>query len=367
MGVEQVKVVVFGASGVVGRAAAVELGRVPGCTVVGVSRRSPRLPEVVHAPIDLTDPGAAEQLRSDPFRDVTHVVFAALQEADDLVAGWRDRELMARNLSLFEHAVRPLVEAPGSGLRHVSLLQGGKAYGLHLGKTPVPAKERAPRDPHENFYFLQEDLLGSLAEEHGFGWTIFRPQVVYGESFASPMNIVPVIGVYAALLRAEGLPLHFPGGGRQVRQAVDARLVGRALAWAATAPAARGETFNITNGDVFDWHEVWPTIADALGMEVGPPQPMLLAETMPGRGEAWAAIVDRHDLLAPRDLDAFVGPAWAYADIIFGSHAQGPALPSLLSTIKLRQAGFGDCIDTEDMFRELLTLFQERRLLPRPA
>ena len=36
------------------------------------------------------------------------------------------------------HAVAPL--------RHVTLLQGTKAYGAHLHPIPIPARERAPRD-----------------------------------------------------------------------------------------------------------------------------------------------------------------------------------------------------------------------------
>ena len=89
----------------------------------------------------------------------------------------------------------------GETLRHVSLLQGGKAYGVHLDTVPIPAKERSPRHPHDNFYFLQEDHLRDAADRAGFGWTILRPQVVYGESFASPMNLVPALGAYAAILR----------------------------------------------------------------------------------------------------------------------------------------------------------------------
>ena len=38
--------------------------------------------------------------------------------------------------------------------------------------------------------------------------------------------------------------------------------------------------------------------------------------------------------------------------------------PALVSTIKLRQAGFGGCIDTDDMFRKWFARFRERRLLP---
>ncbi len=46
--------------------------------------------------------------------------------------------------------------------------------------------------------------------------------------------------------------------------------------------------------------------------------------------------------------------------------AQGPIPPALVSTIKLRQAGFGDCVDTEAMFRSHLARLVERRVLPKP-
>ena len=38
--------------------------------------------------------------------------------------------------------------------------------------------------------------------------------------------------------------------------------------------------------------------------------------------------------------------------------------PMLVSTIKLRQAGFHECMDTEDMFRKWIKRFQELRWLP---
>ena len=45
-------------------------------------------------------------------------------------------------------------------------------------------------------------------------------------------------------------------------------MLARAIAWAGESEAARNEVFNVTNGDVFTWPNVWPAIADALGMEV---------------------------------------------------------------------------------------------------
>jgi nucleoside-diphosphate-sugar epimerase len=360
-----VKVVVFGATGVVGLAASRYFASVPGCEVVGASRRAPDAEGVVHVALDLTDGNACEAaIATDAFAGVSHVVYAALQERPGLVAGWRDRDLMARNLAMFRNALDPLVSRHGDSLEHVSLLQGAKAYGVHLDSVPIPAREHSPRHPHENFYFLQEDHLRQAAGGAAWSWTILRPQVVYGESFASPMNLIPALGVYGALLREDGLPLSFPGGLPRVSEAVDADLLARALGWAATDPAARDEIFNVTNGDVFVWHHVWPAIADALGMDVGEPHPIELAEEMPARADEWAAIVDRYALRAPRDLHAFVGDAWRYADLLFGYGADAPRLPALLSTVKIRRAGFAEWIDTEDMFRKWLERFQERRLLP---
>jgi nucleoside-diphosphate-sugar epimerase len=362
------KVVVFGATGVVGLSAARHFAALSNTSVVAVSRRPTGLTGVQHIPLDLSDRASSSSvLGSDLLSGTTHVVYAALRESEDFVSGWRDRDLMEYNLVLFRNAIEPLASsAQAACLRHVSLLQGAKAYGLHVGRSPLPAKERSARDNHDNFYFLQEDALRQLAQGADWSWTILRPQVVYGESFGSPMNLLPVIGVYAAVERARGRPLCFPGGPPAAQEAADARLLARALGWAAASPHARNETFNVTNGDVFCWPELWPAIAEMFGMEVGEPEPARLAEVMPGRADEWAQVVDAHQLTAPRDLAAFVGGSWTYADILFGSAGRRP-LPALLSTVKIRQAGFGDCIDTEDMFRELIGEMQARRLLPGPV
>jgi hypothetical protein len=66
-------------------------------------------------------------------------------------------------------------------------------------------------------------------------------------------------------------------------------------------------------------------------------------------------------------MSELVGQSHHYADFLFAWGAQGPLSPALVSTIKLRQAGFGDCIDTEAMLRKWLGRLVERRQLPRPA
>ena len=69
------------------------------------------------------------------------------------------------------------------------------------------------------------------------------------------------IGAYGAILKERGEPLHYPGGTPNVFDGVDADLVGRAIRWAGEAEAARNQAFNITNGDVMVWRNVWPAIA----------------------------------------------------------------------------------------------------------
>ena len=149
-----------------------------------------------------------------------------------------------------------------------------------------------------------------------------------------------------------------------MREAVDAGLLARACEWAATSPSCRNEIFNITNGDVFEWRNVWPAIADALGMTPGGDRPLALAQAMPAREDEWAALVKAHGLASPARLDDFVGLGFAYADRQFCHGMNTPPPARLVSTIKARQAGFADCIDTADMFRRCFHNFQQRGWLP---
>lgn len=357
------KVLVAGASGLVGFAAMKHFMALPGWQVTGLSRRTPSgLEQAEFLCVDLLDRARCAEVFGG-MRDVTHLLYAALYEKPGLIHGWRERDQMEINLGMLRNLFEPL-EAAARDLKHVTLLQGTKAYGSHIEPVPVPARERWPRHPHENFYWRQEDYLRAKQQGKGWHWTVLRPQVIFGESLGSPMNPIPAIGVYAALLKEKGLPLAYPGGPPRIFQAVDADLLARACAWAATSPACRNETFNINNGEAFEWRTVWPAIADALGMEVGPPRPMSLAVEMPRRQAEWAAIVRKYGLRSPESLEQFVGQSFIYADRNFAYGETDSPAPTLVSTVKARQAGFHDCVDTEEMFRRLFRRFQELRWLP---
>ena len=356
------KVLVAGASGLVGNAAVRHFAKLHECEIVAVSRRIPdAVPGAKFLSVDLLDQGRCAEVFGQ-MADVTHLVYAAVNEKPGLMDGWLDREQMQTNLTMLRNLFEPL-EPVARNLQHVSLLQGTKAYGAHLGPIALPARERSPRHPHQNFYWLQEDYLRAKQPGKRWSWTILRPQLVIGEAVGSNLNVIPAIGVYGAIRREAGLPLSYPGGPRLIFEMVDVDLLAHSMEWAANTSACRNEIFNITNGDVFVWDEVWPTIAESLGMQVGPREPLALASEMPKHAAEWAAIVRKYQLRAPEDMHAFVGESFHLADFVFNYGARQPGV-TLVSTIKARQAGFTDCVDTEDMLRKWFGRFQELGLLP---
>lgn len=354
------RILIVGASGVIGRAAFAHFMAAPGWEAIGVSRRSPGLSGAHHVPVDLLDREQTREALSE-LGDISHVVYCALQESPGLIAGWFDPEVMETNRRMLENLLDGL--APSSSLAHISLLQGAKAYAAHRGTMRVPGRERDARDPHENFYWLQEDLLRERAARDEFRWTIWRPPVVFGHAVGAPMNPVSAIAAFAALRKAEGKPLVWPGGQTVPADGLDARLLARAFEWAVDAEKAQDETFNITNGDVYVWENLWPAVAAVFEMEMGPPEPIRLREYFPAAAARWDAMRRDHSLRSPGLLE-WVGDSSVYADVLMGAGANEAPDSILLSTIKLREAGFHACIDSEDMLREWLGWLREERWVP---
>jgi nucleoside-diphosphate-sugar epimerase len=357
------KVVVAGATGLVGNAALRHFGSSGRCEVIALSRRKPRdLHGSRHIAIDLTD--AAQCARSAPqLQGATHLIYAALYEAPNLVDGWRD-ERQIRTNDLMLRNLMAVLEPAAPSLKHVALLQGTKAYGVHVRPLTVPAREgRSEMYEQPNFYWAQENFLRELQRGKAWHWSILRPVLIVGETIGGAMDLIPALGVYAAILREEGRSLDYPGGAARVSQAVDVDLLARAIAWAGEADAARNEAFNVTNGDVFTWENVWPAVADALDMRPGNAVPLSLAKTYPQWIAPWDALRRKYDLVAP-GLEAFVGLSFQYADysMRYGQTESGP--PSIVSTVKINRAGFTEMMDTEDMFRKWFKHARSSRLLP---
>lgn len=358
----QNKALIAGASGLIGVAAS-EAFLSAGWDVIGISRRKPNLPsgrDFDFISVDLRDERVTRQALSS-LANVTHVAYTAIHEnAHDLVSGWSNTDQIKVNNDMLHNVIEPLVSGK-STLKHVSILQGTKAYGVHLHPIAIPARESDPRDDHANFFFDQQDYVRDVGAKHGFTYTALRPQLVTGETQGA-LNVLPAIGVYAAIRREKGELFGFPGGPSFVWESADADLVGQVMVWAAQSPQAENETFNVTNGDVFEWRSVWPAMAKTLGVKLGSDEPTSLADYIQDNADVWSKIVTKYGL-ASGDLRAFVGQGDQHADFAFAYGA--PAGPvAFVSTVKLRKAGFNAAIDTRDAFCAALQSFIDRGLLP---
>jgi len=314
-----------------------------------------------HISLDLGDPTACKHAAADLI-DVTHVVYAAVSEVPGLIPGWSDPNQIEINGKMLENLIEPL--AQHAKLEHVTVLQGTKAYGGAVQPMRIPARERHERVPHPNFYWLHEDYIRQKADQVGFGFTILRPQLVVGPNYGVVMNLPPVIGAYAAIRHYEGLPFSFPGGADWVWEAVDARLVGDACHWAATTRTAHGETYNLTNGEAFNWRDLWPALATVLGARTGPDKPVSLARYLPARANIWTKVVARYGL-RPISITDLIGESHHYADRCFAFGTTAPRAPTFVSTVKIKQAGFTDVYDTEQSFCYWLGVLIDRKVIPR--
>jgi len=358
------KILVAGATGLVGYACLKHFASHKDCDVITLSRRRPDEAFGAHwLPIDLTDAATCAKLGPE-LAGVTHLVYAALHERPGLVAGWQEEEQIRTNDLMLRNLLGPL-ERAAPGLRHVALLQGTKAYGVHVRPLTVPAREnRSEMHEQPNFYWNQERYIREAQKGKAWHWSILRPVLIVGASVGSAMNVIPALGVYAAMMRRAGKKtLDYPGGVGRVAQAVDADLLARAIAWSGESEAARNELFNVTNGDVFVWPNVWPAIADALGFAPGEHVPLSLDREIRPQEAAWAEIRAAHGLKSGT-LKDFVGLSFEYADYTMGYGRDKPGPPAIVSTIKLMQAGFCEVIDTEAMFRKAFAEMQAKKLLP---
>ncbi len=359
---------VAGASGVIGLAAVDHFARVPGWQVTALSRRVPCTApgaDFRHVSADLRNADDCARLAGS-LPPVTHLIYAAVSEAPGLVTGWRDDALIAENGRMLRDLLTPLAQA--GSLRHVSILQGGKAYGAHVHPVTVPLRESEPRDNHANFYWLHDDTTRELAARHGFAFTIWRPQILLGKAPGAAMNPVAAIGAYAALCKELGRAFALPGESEALWEMVDADLFAEALAWAAISPQAAGETFNITNGDVFVLRHAWPKLTSALGLEYesAPPESFAAFFASAQCQQAWQRIAERENLVSA-NLDDLLGQSHHYLDLLTGRRIADKESPMLVSTIKLRKAGFAPCEDSLTSLLRQLANMADLKLLPETA
>ena len=106
-----------------------------------------------------------------------------------------------------------------------------------------------------------------------------------------------------------------------------------------------------TNGDTLRWKHMWPRIGKMFDMEIAEPVPFLLTTYLADKAPVWDAIVKKQGL-QPIPYQQLV--SWGYGDFAFRQD-----FDNVSSTIKVRQAGFHDCIDSETMFSQFFQKLAE--------
>src|ERR1700731_1313245 len=330
----------------------------PGNLKWGIPTAAPRPPPVYrghaappHVGVDLLD------------REGTAKVFSSLDKVTDLVfAAYVEKSTMAETVEPNARMLKNTLDALAAcnvPLQRIVLAGGAKSYGFSLGAFNAPAKETAPRLIAPIHYHQQEDIVAEWAATNGASWTVLRPHLVMGPSLNSPMNLVTSLAAYAAMTRELGLPLRFPGtkeGWNSLQETTDAELFGRATLWALGENKARNEIFNVSNGDVYRWRQLWNELAAFYDLPIAEPLAMSTVSEMSEKALLWDAMVARYGLHAtPYDQIA----NWAFVGWMLNFREE-----TILSTIKIRQPGFADCIDTHQSFRRQLTRLRDLRIVP---
>ncbi|TVT17459.1 SDR family oxidoreductase [Amycolatopsis rhizosphaerae] len=342
---------VAGANGVIGRNLIDHLTELGDWDVIGLSRRGgASAGRVRHLAVDLLDPADTRE-KLTGLTEVTHVFYAAYQDRPT----WA--ELVPPNLGMLVNLV-DAIEPVAKNLRHINLMQGYKVYGAHLGPFKTPAREDDAGHMPPEFNVDQQDFLE--ARQHGKSWTwsALRPSVVCGYALGNPMNLAMVIGVYAAISAELGLPLRFPGkpgAYHSLLEMTDAGLLAKATVWAATDERCGNQAFNINNGDLFRWEEMWPKIAANFGLQAAPGLPMSLEVVMADKEPLWNAMRDRYGL-RPSYSDV---SSWRFGDFVFSWDYD-----FLADGSKARRFGFHEFVDTENMFLSIFDDLRKRRVLP---
>ncbi|MGK3142136.1 SDR family oxidoreductase [Pantoea sp. C2G6] len=300
--------------------------------------------------VDLCDRQQSRQ-RLASLTHVTHLFYSAWLNAAD----WG--EMVGPNLTMLQNLVRAMEEiAP---LEHVSLMQGYKVYGAHLGRFKTPARESDAGVPGAEFNAAQLSWLTAQQQGKRWHWSALRPGVVGSDRPGNSMNLALSLALYASLCRAARLPFRFPGSRETWHSMVDftdAALLADATIWAARSAEAHNQAFNVNNGDLWRWSELWPVIADWFELEIAPPVALSFRQIFHDYRALWremaaASGLVQHDILALSD--------GSFADFVFGWNYDMFGDGS-----KLRRAGFHGYRASDSMFCDLFARFRAARIIP---
>lgn len=400
--------IVTGATGILGREIVKELAKYPEqwSTIHALSRsKKDECPKnVVHNHIDLT--GSAEEMAKQlKGVEADYVFFAAYLQQET------EEDSTRVNGDMLDNFLKALVQNnTASKVKRIVLVTGAKQYGVHLGRVKNPMCESdawLPEPPYPpNFYYRQQRILHEFCAAHGVEWTVTYPNDVIGFASGNFMNLASCVALYAAVHAELGQntsdagALPWPGGTTfysRFDSFTCAKLHARFCVWAATAPGAKNEAFNVVNGDVESWQHLWPKVAARFGLRVpadqpaagsahetvvplAPQPPIALTAREAGlegtieqsrveqridlakwaqREEvkgAWSTIAEREGL----QKDAVEKATWSFASFVLGRN-----FDLIISMSKARKAGWTGYQDTWEAFEGVFDELEAAKIMPK--
>jgi nucleoside-diphosphate-sugar epimerase len=275
---------------------------------------------------DLTRPETLEDV-CDGFSVVFHLAGDA--HAIDRLDG--DNERLSWRMTV--EGTRALVDQSiKAGVNRFLFFSSVKAMGeggeVCLDETsatfPVTSYGKAKREA--------EDVI-MAASQRGLPVTILRLPMVYGPGCKG--NLPRMI---RAIARGRFPPLPETGNKRSM---ADVRDVVEAALLAATNPAAEGNIYIVTDGQVYSTRQMYEWISDAIGRPVPPwTMPLSLLRFIAHAGDVIGRIRKRRFIFDTMALEKLIGSAWYSSDRITRELGYGPvhslmdSLPGMVSEIR---------------------------------
>jgi nucleoside-diphosphate-sugar epimerase len=405
--------IVTGATGMIGRAIVDALGKDPKTwpTVYAFSR-SQRLEWPANVQGHQFDLQADAQEMAKELGDIKpeYIFFTAYLAQDTEEAATKVNGAMLENfLTALE------MSGASRSVKRILLTTGAKQYGLHLGVPKQPMEETDPwlSDPDRppNFYYAQQKILAQKAEERGWDWVVTYPNDVIGVAKGNFMNLVTSIGLYCAVTKELGQELVFPGSPDFYTRFdcfTSSVLHAQFNLWAALEAKEKvaNQAFNIHNGDVESWQNLWLKLAKKFGLQI--PETMFTKDEQTGHmskesgsvmelhptppvtefassmglkdteytaqsrveakvdlvkwskrsdvKEAWERLVKRDGL----EHDAFEKATWSFLGFVLGRNYD-----IVISMSKARKAGWTGYVDSWDCLDACLDELVREKVLPK--
>lgn len=214
-----------------------------------------------------------------------YIFFAAYLAKDSEEEATKVNGAMLEN---FLEAIK--ISGASKSVKRVILTTGAKQYGVHFGIPKQPMEESdhwlADSDRPPNFYYKQQQTLAQKGKEQGWDWVVTYPNDVIGVAKGNFMNLATSLGIYCAVTKEMGQELMWPGSPDFYTKFdcfTSSRLHAKFNLWAALDGGKKvsNQAFNVVNGDVESWQNMWPRLAAKFGIKV--PERMFTAEEEQGK------------------------------------------------------------------------------------